>query len=172
MKRKAEREQMIEDKKRSEAQVNGHVESDRATPPSGVLGEARDPDGLIIRNAAAQNDFDQVLQDKIDRLKVKGIQKLRDGMINATVNEYLVKYGDNALRVYDEDIGRASQRRKMDETRDWERERTIEDAKPLTTEEDTEMMLSQDFWTGRVRDPKTGVWEGRFEDDYDNRLPR
>jgi chromatin structure-remodeling complex subunit RSC1/2 len=135
------------------------------------FGEERDTDGRIKVNLAAHTERreheeaeSRKVAEEASRIQMRALKKLADDMMRSTVNDYLFRYGDQALKYFDEDHLRVTQRA--------EDERQREMTTPTLSPEDaiiadTRRMLSQDKWTGRFADGS-----GRFEDDYDNRLPK
>ena len=170
---KEERLKTLAQRKRTSEEIIGHaisVEGEKRVK-SGHFGEERDADGRIKVNLVAQADLDKQIREKRQReseqalqLQLRAVKMLQDGMMRATVDEYRLKYGDKALEVFDADQVR-SKAKSEDEQ---QRRLLLEDsAQQEDIEADTRKMLSQNFWTGRFPDGS-----GRFEDDFDNRLPR
>ena len=165
LKAKTERYKLIAERKRAASDNDGDNENE---PPykrlkPGTFVESRDADGRIAPNYAAATEKAKKEQEQIAALRTRGIKMLGEGMVDSTVNEYLTKYGDKALHYWDQDQERAQAKREAD----LERQRNKPKSEWRSTEADTKWMLSQNRWTGRRNDG-----EGRFEDDFDNRLPR
>ena len=181
MKAKTERDKLIAERsKRAISEVNGNGSSDQAgsynykrlkagTFPNG----SRDADGRIAPNLAAAAEQTKKEQEQISTLKAQAAQMLGEGMVNATVSDYLAQYGDKALEYWDEDQKRAGAKREGGEEERQRNYKLMAAAGWKSIAEDTKLMLSQNRWTGRRG---VGVGnrdgEGRFEDDFDNRLPR
>ena len=181
---KAERDKLIKERKRAiqesidrDDAVNG---GDYKRLKAGTFGEERDADGRIKANPAKaaeilkeykakQEEQAQKKQQAVEALQRKAIDMLRQRMGQATAAEYLQKYGDNALQYFEEDVVRTQERDLV-----WKQKQAMREQNKqpeLSQDEkiraDTKRMLSQNFWTGRYPDGT-----GRFEDDFDNRLPR
>lgn len=181
---KEERDKAIKERKRAiqesidkENAANG---GDYKRLKPGTFGEERDADGRIKANPskaaeilkeyeAKQEEQSRKQREEVQALQTKALKKMQQGMVQATINDYRRKYGDNALRYFEEDSARWKERELA-----WAQERAMrqQDSKPQLSEDekiraDTKRMLSQNFWTGRYPDGT-----GRFEDDFDNRLPR
>jgi hypothetical protein len=162
----AERKRAAQEMNGEAASVNGHK---RVRP--GQFGEERDADGRITVNTldwaeAGRNQSEKQQQEseRALQLQLKAVKMLQAGMMKATVDDYLLKYGDQALQRFDEDHLRATSSFEDEQ----QREMLLPDAvRKENSAADTRRILSQDFWTGRLRDGT-----GRFEDDFDNRLPR
>ena len=138
---------------------------------NGHFGEERDADGRIKVNVSAQTEFEKATKERLQQeakqalqLQLKAVQMLTDGMRTATANEYIARYGDRATEVMEEDFARAKARTEDEQQRELMMKDSV---KQYDTVANTKRMLSQNFWTGRFPDGT-----GRFEDDFDNRLPR
>lgn len=170
---KAAREKLIIERKRKahdelDTRANGS-EVKRLKP--GFFRETRDGDGRIssdpTKATQLQREFEvsklaDASKDEAHatELRSRAMRMLSDGIVNATVKEYLQKYGDKAVEVFDQDRARTALKSPSENDSGMD-EATLQPVK------DDRNLLSQDFWTGRFPDGS-----GRFEDDYDNRLPR
>jgi hypothetical protein len=167
---KEARDKLLSERKRSASDMNGHEQQVNGTKrvKQGYFGEERGADGRIRINEAAAAEMSKAQlkdQEEAAALHLKAIKRLSDDMTRGTVQEYLRKYGKNALDALKEDQMRAIARMRDEE----QRAMMLGDlgAKGDDIVADTKRMLSQNRWTGRYADGT-----GRFEDDFDNRLPR
>lgn len=179
-----ERDRLIKERKRA---IQESVEKDAADSEGGYkrlkpgsFGEERDADGRIKANPAKaaeileeyeakQQEQARKEQESVTALQQKAFEKMRQGMVQATAAEYRMKYGEKALQYFDEDTTRAKEREfgwKQKQAM-HQQDQQADMSKDVLIRADTKRMLSQNFWTGRFPDGT-----GRFEDDYDNRLPR
>ena len=166
LKAHAERKRAVHDVNGSAFSVNN---AKRARV--GDYGEERDADGRIKVNTAArmQQEEEDDKQRKRDaeeafELQVKAVGILQESMKKATVNEYMYKYGKEAMNFFEEDQARIKASMEDEDQRQLLMPETMPRG---SVEEDTRRMLGQNKWTGRFMDGT-----GRFEDDFDNRLPR
>lgn len=181
---KAERDKLIKERKRviqesldkdSELSGGGYKRL-----KAGTFGEERDVDGRIKANPAKaaeilkehqakQEEEAQKRQEAIAGLQQRAVKMMRENMLQATANDYRRKYGDKALQYFEEDTARARERdlawKQQQAMRQQNKEAEMSQDDKIRA--DTKRMLSQNFWTGRFPDGT-----GRFEDDFDNRLPR
>lgn len=175
---KAARQKALAQQKRRAEETNGDVGLANGSKrvKSGFFGEERDSDGRIkvnsinARQGQAQSDLDraekakqQQASEQAFQLQTRAIKMIANGMVNGTVKEYLATYGDRALQYFERDHARAKLRLEDEQ----QRRLFIEETEQPSIEADTRRLLSQNFWTGRARNGT-----GRFEDDFDNRLPR
>ena len=163
---KEARTRALAEQRRAVQAVNGHKRV-----KLGHFGEERDADGRIRVSSLAYAELEGKARVKQQReaeearqLQVKAMKMLQDGMMQATMYEYRLKYGDRALESLDEDQARARVRFEDEQQRRMLVQDSDQQGDVAT---DTRKMLSQNFWTGRLLDRS-----GRFEDDFDNRLPR
>lgn len=181
---KAERDAEINTRKRAIQESLG-VELEKHSQKykrlkSGAFDEEREVDGRIKANPAKAAQIlteyqerrvaaERKQQEQLLALKAKAVQKMCDNMIRATAVDYVKRYGDKAAAYAEEDVARWKERDllwQQDEAmRAQEHPNSLDEGEQIAS--DTKRMLSQDFWTGRYSDGT-----GRFEDDYDNRLPR
>jgi hypothetical protein len=187
---KAARQELIAERKRAlqasidqaNATTNGdshHEPSPKRLKTGTFADETRDPDGRIradpAKAAAIQREFTAAEAKRIHDVKAAALAKMQQGIVQATADDYRRRYGADALRFFEEDMERQVER----ETR-WKQDLVMRQAaegrgghgeEKLSKEEkiakDTTRMLSKNFWTGRYPDGT-----GRWEDDWDNRLPR
>lgn len=184
VKAKAKRDELIKDRKRTiqesigpDGAMNGR-DYKRLKP--GTFDEERDVDGRIKANPAKAADIlreyeakqDEKAQEEREQVIVlhqKALKTMQQGMANAAAAEYRLRYGEKALQYFQEDTARSQERGIT-----WKQEQAMQQQSQKadigdtdTIRADTKRMLSQNFWTGRFPDGT-----GRFEDDYDNRLPR
>lgn len=169
---KETRDKLIAERKRKAQDtvdniVNG-VDSKRLKP--GFFGEERDTDGRIVpdptRAAMLQNEA-AVAENKantgervmVSSMRTKAMEMLSSKMVHATAEEYLQKYGEKALEAFDRD--------RLPSDDHVDSESGVVEGRVLPPFTTARNLLSQNFWTGRYPDGS-----GRFEDDYDNRLPR
>lgn len=159
--------------KRASEEVNGHAASinGHKRVKLGHFGEERDADGRIRVNPVAYAELkgkarakQQKEAEEARQLQIRAIKLLQDGMMKATRDEYRLKYGDLALESLDEDQARAKLRFEDEQQRRMLMQ-GFDQQDDIAT--DTRKMISQNFWTGRLLDGSE-----RFEDDFDNRLPR
>jgi hypothetical protein len=199
---KAARQELIAERKRvlqasiaqSNTATNGtsrHSPSPKRLKVGSFADETREADGRIradpAKAADIQRDFTAAEQQRVQAVKAAALAKMQRGIAQATANDYRRRYGEeNALRFFEEDVARQIER----ETR-WKQDVAMrkaaeegvggnggrvvlgKDLESGAEEEedkiarDTRRMLSKNFWTGRYPDGT-----GRWEDDWDNRLPR
>ena len=163
----------LAEQNRTSEGVNGHATSTNGHKrvKLGHFGEDREADGRIRVNSVAYAELEgtagakqQKEAEEARQLQIRAIKMLQDGMMKATMDQYRLQYGDRALESLNEDQGRARLR-----FEDEQQRRTLmqgfDQQDDIAT--DTRKMLSQNCWTGRLSDGS-----GRFEDDFDNRLPR
>jgi hypothetical protein len=167
---KEARDKLLSERKRSASDMNGeeHEVNGTKRAKQGHFGEERDADGRIRVNEAAAAEMSQARlkdQEEAAQLQLRAIKKLEENMRRGTVEEYLRRYGKNALDALKEDQARAMARVRDEE----QRAMMLGDlgSKGDDIVADTKRLLSQNRWTGRYADGT-----GRFEDDFDNRLPR
>lgn len=170
---KEAREKTLSETKRPANDLNGDAVQGHGHKrvKHGHFGEERDSDGRIRINQAAfaENGVDLTQKPTIEseeaaQLQVQALKMLSDGMSKGTAEDYLRNYGKNALKIFSEDRMRVTARVQDEEQREFMLPETNSGGDIAA---DTRKMLGQNFWTGRYADGS-----GRFEDDFDNRLPR
>lgn len=155
---KAARQQLIKERKRKahdEANGGEYNGGDHKRFNAGAFAGNRDVDGHISASTAEEDE-------KASVIRSRAMKMLNNGIIKSTVSEYLTKYGNKALEAFDEDRMRAQVTHSSHQ----------EGVAVITKNEDENntgksTLLGRDFWAGRLVDGS-----GRYEDDYDNRLPR
>jgi chromatin structure-remodeling complex subunit RSC1/2 len=181
---KEERNKLIKERKRAiqeslerKSAANG---GDYKRLKIGTFGEEREADGriradpdkaaeILQDHEAKQAEKARKEEEEAAALQQKALEELRKGMVQSTAAEYRMRYGDKALEYFEEDTARTRDRELL-----WRQQQAMRQqnsdaqlSKDDKIRADTKRMLSQNFWTGRYYDGT-----GRFEDDYDNRLPR
>jgi hypothetical protein len=159
LEKKAEKEQ---ERKRAAAEMNGDAGHNKRAKV-GESHTSRDVDGRISSQSSRGVTLSDSQRKQVASLKARALNMLADGMTNATANEYLARYGKDALKFWDEDQRRAEIQFGI------EMDRGVGQVQngARTAADESRRLLSQDLWTGRM----VGG-EGRWEDDWDNRLPR
>lgn len=175
---KAKRDVLIAERKRK---LQESVDRDNAANnykrlKPGTFGEERDPDGRIradpVKAAQIREEEEAQEQREYERklaVAFKYFEDLQHNTATELADDYLRHYGSDASRMVDEDVARWKDRelkwRQEQELAKQARGPEVSEAEQI--EADTKKMLSKNFWTGRFHDGT-----GRFEDDFDNRLPR
>ena len=170
---KEAREKALAERKRALEEINGHAASINGNKRMkfGHFSGERDVDGRIRVNDVANVELEGKAREKrlkqlqeVRQLQIRAVKMLQRGMRKATVDEYRLKYGDRALEYLGEDQARAKVKLEDEQQRRMLMEDSGQQEDVAT---DTRKMLNQKFWTGRLSNGS-----GRFEDDFDNRLPR
>lgn len=177
---KAKRDELIRQKKRrvQEDIARDNAANDYKRLKPGIFGEERDADGRIkadpVKAAKIREEEEAKARVEWGR-KIAAFQKYFEDMRTNTAKEMAEDtfrhYGrtPEALYMADHQIKLWHEREEK-----WRQEQALakqargpERTQDELIEEDTKKMLSKNFWTGRFHDGT-----GRYEDDYDNRLPR
>ena len=162
---KAARQELIKERKRKAhdefngGKVNG---DDHKRLNTGAFDENRDAVGRISASTAEEDEETKAEQGKASQIRSRAMKMLNKGIIDSTVSEYLAKYGDKALEAFDQDQARARVRLSS-----HQEDAAVRMNQGDGSNTDTSTLLGRDFGTGRFVNES-----GRYEDDYDNRLPR
>ena len=166
---RSKREELIKQRKREAQESSVYANSTHASKrlKPGFFGEERDVDGRIRADPlkAAQLLREEEAQQFVQAKKY--LENVSTHFARAQADEYRRRYGENAAHYLEEDAMRMMTRA----IEDQQTRELAEQVKDTMTKDekiaaDTKRMLGQNFWTGRY------LGTGRFEDDFDNRLPR